>query len=303
MKNEVLTNLKFSNRQIALFHGTDYIFNKFEFKNVGKKSGTDGAGFGIYLSTHKLDALIYGKYLLTVIANFKTCVSNEVRTLSDSLISEMLNRITSVIPHEKTVSDYSTFVTDTAIINRMIDDFDTSVMISVLKHFGITHAVDTTTPEINGYEKDVYNFVVYDLDCLNIIEARTAQKIYQVSDYDKIVSTISFDLNEATVLPTYEDLTENYDVEQFMLQYEPEIDNLTQEEGRAKSKSQRRLMAMALMYKRGKLDKKYASDTIKKLANSIDQKTLEEFAKTKQKKRKKDGSIGKRNAIPERVKK
>lgn len=70
----------------------------------------------------------------------------------------------------------------------------------------------------------------------------------------------------------------------------------------AKSKVQRRLFAMALAHKRGKLSGEYVSDTIKKLSK-LSVETLEGFAKTKEKKRKKDGTISKRNAIPYRVKK
>lgn len=61
-------------------------------------------------------------------------------------------------------------------------------------------------------------------------------------------------------------------------------------------------MAMALAYKKGKLDSKYASNTIKKLSKTIKEDTLQDFAKTKQKRRRKDGSIGKRNNIPDYIK-
>lgn len=51
----------------------------------------------------------------------------------------------------------------------------------------------------------------------------------------------------------------------------------------AKSKAQRRLMAMAMLYKRGRLDSKYASEEVKRLAKSMTDEDLEKFAKTKQK--------------------
>lgn len=69
---------------------------------------------------------------------------------------------------------------------------------------------------------------------------------------------------------------------------------------KAKSKSQRRLFAMALAYKRGELKASEVSDEIKELSE-LPEETLENKASTKQKKRRKDGSIGKRDAIPERV--
>lgn len=78
-----------------------------------------------------------------------------------------------------------------------------------------------------------------------------------------------------------------------------QIQNLDEE---ARSKAQRRLFAMALMYKRGKLDSKYHSDSIIKLSK-LPEKTLHDFAATNQKRRRKDGSIGKRDRIPQKVKK
>lgn len=69
----------------------------------------------------------------------------------------------------------------------------------------------------------------------------------------------------------------------------------------ARSKAQRRLFAMALAHKRGKLDKKWLSKDIEKLSK-LDDATLEKFAKTKQKKRKKDGTISKHNALPNYMK-
>jgi hypothetical protein len=80
-----------------------------------------------------------------------------------------------------------------------------------------------------------------------------------------------------------------------MIDFYEELDNLDE---KARSKAQRRIFAMALAFKRGKLDDKYVSDEIENMADSMDEETLREFAKTKQKKRRKDGSVGKRNALP-----
>ena len=67
---------------------------------------------------------------------------------------------------------------------------------------------------------------------------------------------------------------------------------------KARSKAQRRLFGMALAYKRGKLADRFVSDDIKNMADSMDEETLREFASTNEKKRRKDGSVGKRSAIP-----
>lgn len=47
------------------------------------------------------------------------------------------------------------------------------------------------------------------------------------------------------------------------------------------SQAQQKLMAMALAYKRGKMKASDASDEVKKLAKSMSEKDLEDFARTK----------------------
>ena len=70
----------------------------------------------------------------------------------------------------------------------------------------------------------------------------------------------------------------------------------------ARSVVQRRLFALAHLYKNGRLEGVTVSDEIKKLAKLPDSELLK-FASTNQKKRNKDGAVSKRNAIPYRVKK
>lgn len=72
------------------------------------------------------------------------------------------------------------------------------------------------------------------------------------------------------------------------------IQNLDED---AASKAQRRLFGMALAYKRGELNSKYVSKDIEKLSK-LPETTLKKFAKTLEKKRKKDGTVSKRNALP-----
>ena len=73
-----------------------------------------------------------------------------------------------------------------------------------------------------------------------------------------------------------------------------------QETGKAKSKAQRRLFGMALSVKRGTF-KGTVPPHIKKMADSMTEEKLKQYAGTKQKKRRKDGSVGKRNNIPYKV--
>ena len=50
---------------------------------------------------------------------------------------------------------------------------------------------------------------------------------------------------------------------------------------KAKSKSQQRMMGMALAYKRGELKGSQVSDQVKKMADTMSEKDLEDYAKTK----------------------
>lgn len=50
---------------------------------------------------------------------------------------------------------------------------------------------------------------------------------------------------------------------------------------KAVSQAQQKLMAMALAYKRGEMSDEEASDKVKQIANSMSEKDLEDFAKTK----------------------
>lgn len=71
----------------------------------------------------------------------------------------------------------------------------------------------------------------------------------------------------------------------------------------AVSKKQRRLFALAYLHKLGRLEAEFVSDEVKKLADSLSVEKLKQYASTNQKKRKKDGSVGKRDNIPLKIQK
>ena len=302
---------------IVLYHGSDYLFNKFIFKNVGKKSGTGGAGFGIYLTTSKADALAYGKYVYTINAQLQKGLSNEKKTLSVTQFRTILqafeelseNSYTEAFGENALVSHaaqecYKNNKTDVDMIGDVINATgDALTMMKVLVKYGYTHAVDNVTPE----DKTTTNYVLYDLNAVRIVkrekpiddltESVISQYIEEYEEIDDLKESMETRIVvDGNVPEPLVSLSDN-------MSREARTRTLDQAAGRAKSKSQRRLMAMALAYKRGKLPAKYASDTIKKLSKSIGQDTLHDFAKTNQKKRRKDGSVGKRNNIPYKVKK
>lgn len=291
---------------ITVYHGSDYLFNKFHFKNVGKKSGTSGAGFGLYFSTSKIDAMCYGKYMYTCELQLQKPLDNNKVTLSTEMLRVILEAFESISPTsyiENWNGSYGAAIknlkqrskTDTEIIGDIINATDEIIpMMNVLVKYGFTHSIDIDTPE----DKTITNYVVYDLNCVRIIkreksiddltESYIQEEIFESGPETRIVVS-----NIPQALVSLGDTMER----------EAKTRTLSQAQGKAKSKSQRRLMAMALAYKRGKLPEKYASDSIKKLSKTIDQEGLHDFAKTNQKKRRKDGSVGKRNNIPYKVKK
>lgn len=299
--------------KIILYHGSDYLFNKFLFKNVGKKSGTSGAGFGLYFTTSKADAMCYGKYLYTIEADLKKEISNTRKTLNRKTVTDILlefdrkaeNKYKEMWDQKETYSsiinnlfNYSN--SDTDIINDIINaTHEQTVMMNILKKYGITHTTDKETPE----DPETTNYCIYDLDCIKILkrEKPLDDLTESIIEHHKLLMDDLFEM-ETIIGPMFgipQSLTSLSD----NMQRQARTKTLSQAQGRAKSKSQRRLFAMSLAYKRGKLPEKYASETIKKLSKSIDQQTLHDFAKTKQKKRRKDGSVGKRNNIPYKVKK
>lgn len=299
---------KLKNMEKLLYHGSDYNFNKFAFKNVGKKSSTSGAGFGLHFTTSKADALCYGNILYTVKATVRKPISLYKITFTRQLLSQMLRYFESISDNSYVEAwgdisqginslDYKNAFTtainsllefnksDVEIVNDIMQATSGEMyVLQMLKHFGYSNTIDTTTP--NGKDPDgkkTENWIFYDTDCLKIIKKE--KNLLESVDFKNVPEMTRSRYN----------MLETSDVYQQMLQQD-------QNKGRAKSKSQRRLMAMALAYKRGKLDSKYVNDTIKNLSKTIKQDTLEDFAKTKQKRRRKDGSIGKRNNIPNYVK-
>ena len=293
---------------IQLYHGSDFLFNRFAFVNVGKKSGTSGAGFGIYLTDNPDDATKYGKYLYTVQVQLQKELSNVRLSLTKDQVRTILRKFELEVKrtggnsyiecwnyneNESLTNLIKYNSSDTDLINDIINATNCPIeMMTVISALGYTHSTDKETPnnvkDING--KITTNYVIFNLNCLRIVKREKSEDYWAnlMESYDN--SQVHDYINNHQF---YEPLK---NLNQF------ESGEKTGRQGKAKSKSQRRAMAMALAYKRGKLPEKYASEGIKKMAKSMDQETLHNFAATKQKKRNKEGSVGKRNNIPDYVK-
>lgn len=292
-----------------LYHGSDYDFNRFEFKNVGKKSGTSGAGYGLYFTTSKADALCYGKILYTVECTVKGTLSLYKKTISRAKLIKMLEYFESISDNSyvEAFGDISMGPLAyrnafTEAINSLLEYNDNDVdifndiiqatssefyVLKTLQKFGYSNTIDTTTP--NGVDPDgkkTENWIFYDTSCLKIIKKEK-----------DLLESVNFEDIPSLTRRRY-NLMESCEVYQQMLLQDSNNKN---PKVSARSKAQRRLMAMALAYKRGDLKSKYVNDTIKNLSKTISEETLEDFASTNQKRRRKDGSVGKRNNIPHYV--
>lgn len=299
---------------IQLYHGSDYLFNRFAFVNVGKKAGTSGAGFGIYLTDNPDDATNYGKFLYTVQVQLQKELSNTKISLSKEQIRTILRKFENEVKRtggnsyiecweyneNKALSALINYnYSDIDIINDIINSTNCPIeMMAVICALGYTHSTDKITPnKVNNIDGTITtNYVIFDLNCLRIIKREKSEDYWKnlMESEDFEDDSIEFRMDQ---LKNFAKLNIPYNnLNQF------ESGTKTGEQGKAKSKSQRRAMAMALAYKRGKLPEKYASEGIKKMAKSMSEESLHNFAATKQKKRRKDGSIGKRNNIPDYVK-
>ena len=54
------------NKEPILYHGSNYNFDKFTTSKIGSGTGKQMDGWGIYLTTSKESAKIYGKYIYEV---------------------------------------------------------------------------------------------------------------------------------------------------------------------------------------------------------------------------------------------
>lgn len=118
------------------------------------------------------------------------------------------------------------------------------------------------------------------------------------------INELPFNLHPKFIkaIPYFENKLSNLNEADLLIYTDTVQDNLFEASREAKSKAQRRLMAMAYLYKHGRLGEKFASAEVKELSK-LDDSFLKAKASTDQKKKRKDGSVGKRNNIPYKVKK
>jgi hypothetical protein len=168
---------------IIAYHGSPNNFDKFSFKKVGTESGTSGAGFGLYFSTSKADALTYGPYLYECMLDLETNVNNHKVDLTPTMLKAIISRIEekynksywenfgqNLLQKDKNkiisklISDNDT---DTEIIGDLINSLfggNCSEILSILSEYGLTHTIDNKSPD----DKTITHYIIYDLDSITI---------------------------------------------------------------------------------------------------------------------------------------
>ena len=161
---------------IIVYHGSDANFNKFSFKKMGTSSGTTGAGFGLYFSDSKSDAMAYGDNIYTCQLELKNNLSNDKITLDKKMLKNILDKL--VLSDN---SYYQNYDNEQQAINSLLkfNDSDTEIigdiingagcrdaMLEVLSSYGYTHTIDKDSPEL----KTIIHYVVYDLNAIKIMD-------------------------------------------------------------------------------------------------------------------------------------
>ena len=165
-----------------VYHGSPHKFDKFSFHNVGKESGTTGAGYGLYFSESKADALTYGGYLYTCLLQLKNKLSNTKVTIKLPVLQAIIDdiaklgynywenwgEITKQDSKVKILKELISYTdSDTEIIGDIVNSTLTGnveLMMETLTKYGYSHTIDKITPE----DKTITHYIVYDVNSIKI---------------------------------------------------------------------------------------------------------------------------------------
>jgi len=176
---------------INAYHGSCNKFETFDFTEVGLHSGTSGAGFGLYFTESKAEALAYGDIVYSVILKLKSAISNDEVTLKPVEVKKLVEYNLEVYGKsyyeqfgyenateeqkndviEKLVANFSS---DTKIICDLIDDgISVNQMMQTMCNFNYTHTTDKESADIDN----IMHYIVYDLNVIQLLECKSLQEI------------------------------------------------------------------------------------------------------------------------------
>jgi hypothetical protein len=164
-----------NNEIINAYHGSKNLFDAFDFSECGEHGGNDGAGFGLYFSTSKGEAMTYGPFIYSCILTLKRELSNHAVTLKNHDINIMLyhqfDKRQWGFP-KKEIGAFSSWLPtatcDTDIIHKVMELRNSTVtdMSKILSHYNFTHTVDVETPD----DPTQPHYIIYDLNAIHIVE-------------------------------------------------------------------------------------------------------------------------------------
>ena len=180
---------------VLAYHGSDYKFDEFSFHKAGESHGLD-AGFGLYFSESKADALGYGNIVYTCMLQLKNNLSNEKITIKLDMYKAIVedlyknygvsyyenfgyeshDEVSDLIKNKLIREDLSSSQSDTEIIGGLINGLfggQCDKMLETLNRFGFSHTTDKRTPE----DKTITHYIIYDLEAIKIQKIEEPLKI------------------------------------------------------------------------------------------------------------------------------
>jgi len=160
---------------VQAYHGSSHKFDEFSFKKMGKSSGNSGAGFGLYFSDIKADALGYGDYIYTCRLELENNVSNESITFDKKMLLLFLDKLNFTEDKNKfTIHLLNDFKTDTEIIAEIVKTIGNgNIVFEILSGYGYDHTIDHNSPELEHST----HYIVYALDAIEIVKRETLDDI------------------------------------------------------------------------------------------------------------------------------
>lgn len=177
---------------ILAYHGSDHKFDKFSFEKVGTESGTTGAGFGLYFTISKADALAYGDFVYTCLLELQNNLSNNKVTIQHHILRAIIDDIekTAGISYFENFGENLSESEKYSIVNRLLTSNETDtdivgdlinacfgglcdIMLGILSRFGFTHTTDDITPD----DPTIVHYIVYNLDSITIQKVQTLEEM------------------------------------------------------------------------------------------------------------------------------
>lgn len=88
----------FGDDELILYHGSSYYFDKFKTFKIGSGIGEQDSGWGLYLTTNKDTAKIFGKYIysVSILKSIEMKIMEEDKPIDKKIFIKFFNSITNI---------------------------------------------------------------------------------------------------------------------------------------------------------------------------------------------------------------